>query len=266
MARLITLLTDFGTADTYVAQMKGVIYSLAPSVTVVDITHDIAPQDILGGARALLETAPLFPPGTIHVAVVDPGVGTKRTILCVEACEQTFILPDNGLISLLLQRYPATAIYAVENEQWFRNSVSSTFHGRDVMAPVAARIAIGLNVAQVGGPMRHICELEVPQATWEETCCTGQILSIDRFGNLITNIPAAMFTSHLATDTLELRCGDSLYLVRRVQTYGDTDHGHLVALVGSQGWLEISVANGSAAERTKLTRGAVVSLQSTTHH
>ena len=251
----ITLLTDFGLNDTYVAQMKGVIYSIAPDVRIVDITHGIEPQNIFSGARALLETAPYFPAGTIHIAVVDPGVGTGRKIVCVQALEQVFILPNNGLIGLLVDRYGATAAYDIENSRLFRSQPSPTFHGRDIMAPVAAHIANGTPISEVGPQANQLLKIELPLAINIGGGCSGVILSVDRFGNLITNISLSMAADLLKGQCVRVESRKTTALATTVQTYGEAPPGTLVALIGSEGWLEISIVNGSAAEVTGMHSG-----------
>src|SRR5687767_8873684 len=184
---IITLLTDFGARDYFVGAMKGVILSLNPEATIVDITHEIPPQDIQAAAFNLLACYRDFPAGTIHVAVVDPGVGSDRRAILVKCANQFFIGPDNGLFSWIREREGKFSAWQITNEQFFRNPVSSTFHGRDVFAPVAAALSKGVAPAEVGPPLERIVMLAplLPRATAD--AIEGFLIHIDRFGNCITN-------------------------------------------------------------------------------
>jgi S-adenosyl-L-methionine hydrolase (adenosine-forming) len=251
--RLIALLTDFGTADGYAAAMKGVILSRAPRAPLVDLTHDVPPHDVRAGAWALGQAWPWFPRGTLHVAVVDPGVGTSRRALLVEADGQFFLAPDNGLLGWVL----AGARRALARElraDWPGARVpSATFHGRDVFAEAAGRLAAGsLTPAQAGpivrDPMRPAWASPAPSGGRR-----GEIVHVDRFGNLITNIPSAALAA--------LR-GPAVRVGRRVldvaRTYGDAEPGAAVALAGSAGMVEIAVREGRADRRLNRRRGDAV--------
>ncbi|MGE3410403.1 MAG: S-adenosyl-l-methionine hydroxide adenosyltransferase family protein, partial [Pirellulales bacterium] len=189
-APIVTLTTDFGVSSPYIAAMKGVMLSINRDLTIVDITHAIKAQDVRQGALILAETAHLFPPGTIHVAVVDPGVGTNRQILWAEINGRQFVLPDNGLLGLLADRSPPTRMRAVTEPAYWLHPVSATFHGRDILAPVAARLAAGLSPDLLGPPRDCWVELTWPEIQIVPGKIQGSVTRIDSFGNLITDITA----------------------------------------------------------------------------
>ncbi len=186
---LITLLTDFGTSDYYVAAIKGVLLQVAPTVAVVDVTHDIGPQDVVGAAMVLRQVWPWFPPGTVHLAVVDPGVGSKRRIIAGRYNGQYVVAPDNGLVSMVHRELRVEAMHLVENRRYMLPRISATFQGRDIMAPVASHLAAGLPIGRLG-PATDRLEI-IPIATptkLEDHTLVGEVLCVDRFGNLVTNI------------------------------------------------------------------------------
>lgn len=251
-SKIVTLLTDFGLSDTYVAQMKGVIYELAPNCTVVDITHQIPAQNIYAGARALDEAALLFPKGTVHVAVVDPGVGTGRRIIAAQIQGHYFVLPDNGLLSFLTIRFPLDVVVEVTEKAFWRNPVSNTFHGRDIMAPVAAQIANGINILELG---RAIPELQkVQEPTWGSVDggYSGFVTGIDHFGNAITNLPGHLFQKFAPGQFVRTQIGTKELRWRWCATYGESTPDTAIALVGSQRYLEFAVNCGSAAKEFQL--------------
>ena len=255
-ARIVTLSSDFGTADGYVGAMKGVIMSGAAGARVVDITHEIQAGDVRGGALALEAAAPFFPSGTIHVVVVDPGVGTRRRALAVEAADAVFIGPDNGVLSLAAKG--PRRVYVLDRSERHRATVSATFHGRDVFAPIAALLADGARLRDLGTPAASMMDLELPLPSVSKQEVTGRIIHCDRFGNLVTNITTAELralsatagAAHLAVTVGRRSAG------RVVRTYGDAAAGALLALVGSAGRLEIAVREGSAAQRLRHRPGA----------
>jgi S-adenosylmethionine hydrolase len=188
---IITLTTDFGTRDGYVGAMKGVILGVAPTASVVDISHEISPQDVAEGAFVLASACPCFPPATIHVAVVDPGVGTERRGVLIETERYVLIGPDNGLFSGVLAVDPLVRAVSLENPSLMRPDVSATFHGRDVFAPAAAHIARGVPVAEFGPEVASPVELNLWRAESTSGCVTGRVVHIDGFGNCVTNIGRA---------------------------------------------------------------------------
>lgn len=247
---MITLTTDFGTTDTYVAQMKGVIAGIAPDVRVIDGTHDIPAQDILAGAVALDSLVDAFPDGTIHVAVVDPGVGSQRAAVAVKTERFTLVGPDNGLFTLVLDRYPPTAIVSLTNPNHHRDLVSATFHGRDIFAPVAARLAAGVTISRLGEPVNTLVNLNIPQPEVTTNGLSVLTLTADSFGNLITNLTQTFFNDWLTRAntkgaTVSVK-GHALGPVRR--TFADVQPGEPVAYFGSSGRLELAIRNGSAKD------------------
>jgi S-adenosylmethionine hydrolase len=250
----ITLTTDFGAASSYVAQMKGVILSRNPEARVVDLTHSIASQDIRGAAIVLADACPRFPPGTIHLAVVDPGVGTDRRIVFAQIGEQQFIAPDNGLLTLLVEGSPPTLLINVTNTLYFLPTVSRTFHGRDILAPVAAHLSLGLSPKKLGEPLASLVALPFPRPVVRHNEIAGQVIHIDSFGNLITNITTTELTgcsttgnANLAdpsTPTVECKSATTTGVV---DTYGCRPTGSLIAVMGSSGRLELAIVNGNAA-------------------
>jgi S-adenosylmethionine hydrolase len=256
---ILTLLTDFGLYDHYVASVKGVILQIAPKVTIVDITHQVSPQNVLQAAFVLRQAFECFESGTVHMAVVDPGVGTARAIVAAKYSGQFVLAPDNGLLSLVHRDFVLEELRVVQNVTLFRKTVSATFHGRDIFAPVAGHIAKTGRLADVGPVTDRLSLLDLPEpAVASDGRVRGQILYIDHFGNALTNIRladlerAARRRSHLA-----IRVGD--YDVGSLrQAYGEVPAGTPVALVGSAGTLEIAVNLGSAAKQLGLVAGQEV--------
>lgn len=251
MVAIVTLTTDFGLRDPYVAEMKAVILGIARAARIVDITHDVAPHDIAEGALALEAAAPHFPRGTVHVAVVDPGVGTARRGLALEWQGSVFIGPDNGLFTPFVGEGRAFELAAPE---FRRAAVSRTFHGRDIFAPAAAHIARGTGVERLGPALGDPVRLPWPEA---EECggrATGAVVHIDRFGNLITSIRAKTLEA-LAPDVV-IEVGGRT--ARVVETYGDLGRGEAGGLIGSGGRLEIAVREGRADALLGATRGTPV--------
>jgi S-adenosylmethionine hydrolase len=257
MRPLITLTTDFGTSSPYVAQMKGVILSLCREVDLVDLTHSIAPQNIQEGAVVLADTSPRFPPGTIHVAVVDPGVGSSRRLVYAEIGEQRYFAPDNGLLSLLVARTWPTRMIALENRDYWLTDVSHTFHGRDILAPVAAHVARGLDPALLGPPLAALESLAFLKPRKTGNGLAGEVLYVDSFGNLATNIRHADLTilGDLARVSVEI-AGRTISELS--PTYAAAMSGETIALLDSQGRLEIAVVGGSAARKLGVAAGAAV--------
>jgi len=248
---LITLLTDFGLDDEYVGVIKGVIAGIHTDVRTVDVTHQIDPQDVVHGAFMLAAAYSFFPSGTIHVAVVDPGVGSGRRILAVESAGHRFLAPDNGLLERVLDDRTDATVVSVENKRYFLSPVSQTFHGRDIFAPVAAHLACGLDLHQLGPIVdRHTMVTGVvPRCRFPSRhVIEGQVVAIDRFGNLLTNI------DQIALEQLQHRfpgSAISVQLAKRCIHGIATDYQqgaqHMpLAIVGSRGLLEISVNCGSA--------------------
>jgi S-adenosylmethionine hydrolase len=244
---IITLLTDFGTGSPYVAAMKGVVLSINPAATIVDLTHAIPPQDVREAALVLEEVAERFPPGTIHVVVVDPGVGSARAIVCARLAHQWFVCPDNGVLSRLTRSVRPTSVFRLEESEYWLHPVSATFHGRDIMAPVAARLTLGLEPARLGPPQANLVRLDWPTPSVLPDRIEGHVLRIDSFGSLSTDIPAAMLAD-VATERIRVTCNGH-QTEAHVRCYAEGRPGTLVSLVGSSDRLELAVINGHAAAR-----------------
>ena len=259
---IITLLTDFGLKDSYVAEMKGVILSLAPGMTLIDVTHLVPPQDITRAAFVLASTFQRFPEGTVHLAVVDPDVGTERRPIAVEATGHLFVAPDNGLLSLALGKAgDAKAVHLTEPRFWLPD-VSPTFHGRDIFAPVAADLARGELLETLGTSISSWATLPIePPSPLGGDGVRGKVMAIDHFGNIVTNIREFDLPKDAQYGHVEIRLsGRKIEGISR--TYGDSPEGDLVALVGSSGYLEIAMVNGNAAtELSGIRSGAEVTVR-----
>lgn len=256
MPAIITLITDFGTRDPYVAAVKGVLLSRCPEACVVDLSHEIAPHDVFEGALFLAQAAPWFPAGTVHLAVVDPGVGTGRRPLAARAGGRLFVLPDNGLLAFALRGLPLEEARVIDPERLpLDRPVSATFHGRDLFAPAAAALACGLPLAGIGAAAGALAPLQFPHPLPRGGEVLGEIVHVDRFGNLVSNIDAASFSGGECT---AVRIGGRS-IGRPIPAYGAAEPGELLALWNSAGLLEIAVREGSAAALLGVGRGAPVS-------
>ncbi len=259
---IITLTTDFGTVDHYVASMKGVIWTIAPEVKIADVTHDVPPQDIAHAAFVLWQVWSSFPAGTVHVAVVDPGVGSSRAILVGQYADRFVIAPDNGLITWIHRDFGGQALHAVEDSQYFLPDPSNTFHGRDIIAPVAAHLANGVSLERFGPPLKTPCLLDsLRRASCEGDALGGRVIHIDRFGNLVTNIHADQLSREEdgSQGWEVLVNGKSIGLLRK--TFSDVADGESVAMIGSAGFVEVSVRNDSAAKRFAPTADTVIAIR-----
>ena len=255
-AGIVTLTTDFGTADGYAASLKGVILAALPRANVVDLAHDLAHGDVAAASALLARAAPLFPSGTVHVAVVDPGVGTERRGLALAVGGQRYVGPDNGIFTGVLSQSDAAEARALENQGLWRPEVSPVFHGRDIFAPVAAYLAAGGELGSVGSAVasESLVRLASPVPTGGAAALRGEVVHVDRFGNLVTNLPAPAGARGAAVEV----AGRALPLSR---TYGDVAPGALVAVVGSSGMVEIAVRDGSAAAHLGAGAGLVIILR-----
>jgi hypothetical protein len=256
---IITLTTDFGPSSRYVAAMKGVILSINPLARLVDLTHSVPPQDIRAGAIALAETAPYFPPDSIHVAVVDPGVGSGRRIVYARIGWQQYVAPDNGLLSRLALRERPSKIVGVDDQRFWRSTVSTTFHGRDVMAPVAARLSLGLDPDDLGPPLERLTDFAWPEVQRVANHIDGEVIEVDSFGNLITNITREMLhgvpTSELVTITCDEHETHGIF-----STYSDQPSMTFMAHVGSSGRLELAIVDENASAMLGVSVGAPVQI------
>jgi S-adenosylmethionine hydrolase len=258
--RVITLATDFGTDSPYAAAMKGVILAINPQATLVDITHSIPPQDVRQGAIVLANVCPRFPADAIHIAVVDPGVGTDRRLVFARIGNQQYLAPDNGLLSRLAKRDPPRQIVTLSEPAFWLKDLSDTFHGRDILAPVAARISLGVDPDLLGPKLSRLVELDWPEPRLESQRLVGEVETVDRFGNLITNITRQDLAGIARHQPLRVKCGarDGIPIVR---TYGAQPKGTIVALVGSGGCLEVAVVEGSAARELSAVVGVAVAIE-----
>jgi S-adenosyl-L-methionine hydrolase (adenosine-forming) len=257
---LITLTTDFGNGSPYVAAMKGVILAINPSTQIIDVSHAVPAHDIRSGALVLAEVTPLFPPGTIHIAVVDPGVGTSRPIVYVEIGGQRYICPDNGLLSRLAARQSPFKMRTVTAEQWFRHPVAPTFHGRDVMGPVAAQLSLGIDPDELGPPHPGLVTLDWPGAEKVANRIDGVVTAIDSFGNLVTNITREMLAGVPTDESVAVVCDE--HETRGIfTTYGDQPAMTLIALVGSGDTLELAIVEDNAAAMLGVRVGAPVQVK-----
>ena len=252
---VIALLTDFGLRDHYAGTMKGVMLGICPDATLVDISHEVPPQDVLGGALDLAASYRYFPAGTIFLAVVDPGVGSARRGIAAEAGGYRFVAPDNGLLSLVLDSLPVRAV-ELTDRRYTLPAISRTFEGRDRFAPAAAWLATGVELSALGRSAGEVHRLQVPAPSTDGVTIVGQVLRADRFGNLETNIDRTVYDA-LSARTVEVRAGGTS-ISQVVGTYGDVAAGEVCALFGSSDRLEIAVHGSSAAARLDLGRGAPV--------
>jgi S-adenosylmethionine hydrolase len=257
MHAIITLTTDFGHGSRYVAAMKGVILSINPAANLVDITHGIPPQDIRTGAIALAETAPFFPSGTIHVAVVDPGVGTDRPIVYAEFGNGRYIAPDNGLLTQLAARQQPRNIREVTNPRFWRPAVSATFHGRDIMAPVAAHLSLGTPPEELGPGLPQLTLLPLDEVTVVGKRISGKVVEIDSFGNLITDISREALAAAPTNESVRITC-DEHQTLGIFRTYADQPDMTLIALIGSTDRLELAIVGDSAAAMLGVRAGTPV--------
>jgi len=252
---IITLTTDFGAADWFVGAMKGVILGIAPTAAIVDITHGIAGGDVRAGAFALAASCRFFPRRAIHVAIVDPGVGSRRGAIAVQTADYVFVGPDNGVLSLALRGEAIKSIHRLENQRLFLKPVSHTFHGRDIFAPVAAHLSQGTPCEELGPARRDFQKIAWPRPSKHPRGWRGEVVYIDHFGNAITNIRNEWLDRPEASISFR---GKALCPLGTF--YQSVAAGRPVAVPGSSGFLEIAMHGGSAAQRLGLQVGSVITL------
>ena len=254
MSRPIALLTDFGTADAYVGSMKGVLLSRCPDARLIDLTHEIPPQDVLGGALQLAAAAPYCPADTVFLAVVDPGVGSDRRPLCIRSGTRLFVGPDNGLLCLGALAVGAPEAFHLDRREYWLPSPSATFHGRDLFAPIAAALAKGTAPEQVGSPINDPRPLALPQVRVEGESVAGEVIYVDHFGNSITNLRFGDLPS-APPESLRFRLGQQV--ITGLSThYAARPRGVPVVLLSSAGYVEVAVNGDSAAARLSLRPGS----------
>jgi hypothetical protein len=249
---IIALLTDFGLEDVYVGVIKAVIARINPDLQAIDLTHNIPPQNIAAARFCLMDAYPYLPSGTVCLAVVDPGVGSRRRAIAIKIEEGYLVGPDNGLFSGVLSlSLPLVAVELTNPDYWLTDRPSNTFHGRDIFAPVAAHLASGVAIENLGKAIApdSLVRFNIPAYQVQKNIITGSIQYIDRFGNLVTNIPVAA----VANRSWLLMIGDRQ--IANSNTYSDVDRGEITSLVGSHGWVEIAVNGASAKERLQLNWG-----------
>jgi S-adenosylmethionine hydrolase len=269
---LITLLTDFGLQDEYVGVLKGVILSNNPRAAIVDISHGIDAHDIAAATYALKSSYGFFPEGSVHVAIVDPGVGTERAIIAAQCNRHLFLAPDNGLLVSILRDGSSTTIYRVENEELFRHPVSRTFHGRDIFAPVAAHLSMGLDLKVLGPSvgMDQVQSLTINGPRFLRAKAfegrvvglEGRVVAIDRFGNLITNIHCDDMAK-LDSRVVTIDIGNHS-IAGMVENYAQSRSKSPVAIIGSRGCLEIAINSGNAARTLNMAKGEIVRVKAAT--
>jgi S-adenosylmethionine hydrolase len=256
--RVLTLLTDFGTSDVYVGVMKGAIARINPALTAIDLTHDIPPQNLMAARFNLMNAYRYFPPETVHVAVVDPGVGSQRRGIAIQIDAGFLVGPDNGLFSGVLSQTEAIAAVELDNPDYWRTpNPSTTFHGRDIFSPVGAHLASGVPLENLGRAIApdSLIRFDLPDPHRTETGIAGCIQYIDRFGNLISNIPGSEVEGKPWSVKVSQRA------IPTGRTYSDTDLGKAIALIGSHGWVEIAVNGGSAQDKFGLDWGNAIELE-----
>ena len=258
---IITLTTDYGTSDHLVGVLKGVVLRIVPNATIIDINHHVVPFDVLDGALTIASAYRYFPPRTVHVVVVDPSVGTERRPILVSADQQYFVAPDNGVLSLIYEREETVLARHITAEHYFPNPVSSTFHGRDVFAPVAAWLAKSFQTEAFGEEITDYVRFTLPRAKASGAALKGVVLRVDAFGNLVTNFTAEDLPQAMSTDgKIRLHVGGK-QIEKLAQTFAEGAAGEPLAVVGSSGLLEIAVNKGHAARALGVNRGAEVLLE-----
>lgn len=254
-AKIVTLTTDFGLKDPYAAEIKAAILYICPTATIIDVTHEIDKFNIRMGAYVLASAAPYFPKGAIHVAVVDPGVGTRRRPILIKTRQGFFVGPDNGLLILAAEKQGLAGVYELTNPRFMLPRVSSTFHGRDVFAPAAAYLANGAKPEEFGPEIRDVEKPSFAKFAEEAGVLVGEVLHVDGFGNVITNITEEALTRLGVRDWLSVMLSGCKLRLRFCKAYGETSPQEPLALIGSHSYLEISVNQGSAAERFRSKPG-----------
>lgn len=258
MTPLITLTTDYGDGSPYAAVLKGVILSVNPAARILDLTHRIGPQDLRHASYFLGTAVPYFPAGTIHVCVIDPGVGSERAAIYAEAGGQRLVGPDNGIFTGVFRNCGRGAVRKLSDRRFWRPHVSDTFHGRDIFAPVAAHLSLGIDPDELGPDLAAPVELPSHSAVTFGNRWQGEVQFIDHFGNMITNIPADKLKSLPLRVSLH---GEPRHPLRWVRTYADAAPGELVCLFSSNGFFEVAEVNGNAARRLGVGVGSTIELE-----
>ncbi len=260
MTKIITFLSDFGLKGGYVAQMKGIVSDIS-NAKLVDITHEISSHNVSEGAFVLRIVVPYFPLGSVHVAVVDPGVGTERKGIVVATKKHVLIGPDNGLLMPAAHFFGDFVVYEITNKKYMSSSLSNTFHGRDVFAPVAAHITNGVSFEEIGGKINDFVDLNFGCGERKDNIVVGKIIYIDEFGNVITNISADMVMGEICYDEkIRVQVGKNNVEMPFVRSYGFVKKGDILATIGSSNFFEISINQGSIAKKLSVEEGDIVEL------
>jgi S-adenosylmethionine hydrolase len=259
-AKIVTLTTDFGLKDPYVAEMKAAILGICPKAVIVDVTHDITKFNVRMGAYVLASAAPHFPHGTVHVAVVDPGVGTRRRPIAIQTKQSYFVGPDNGILVLAASKQGIESIHKLVNPQFMLPKVSSTFHGRDIFAPAAAHLLNGVKPADFGPEIREAMKADFEKVTRKNGVLVGEVLHIDGFGNIITNISEKEVAQNRVKSEVNVELAGNKLKLKFCRAYGETKLQEPLTLIGSHGFLEISVNQGNAAEKFETKAGDKIKL------
>lgn len=258
MSQIITLTTDFGLQDHYVGVLKAILLRISPDSRLVDISHEIPPQDVMAGAWVVRNAATSFPEGTVHLVVVDPGVGTERRSVVVEMGDQLFVGPDNGIFSLLAEEAPYRA-FEIGRKDLYEPKLSNTFHGRDLFAPVAAHLANGLPIDEVGTEVSELITYRWARPIADGAGIQGWVVHIDRFGNLVTNIPDDLIQSAIGSQNMKIYVGNTI-LKEFSRSFGSVEEGDPVAYIGSSDMLEVAINKGDASQMLGVQKGAQVSI------
>jgi S-adenosylmethionine hydrolase len=261
--KIITLATDFGLKDPYAAEMKGVILGICPNAAIVDITHEIEKFSIRMGAYVLASAVPYFPKGTIHVAVVDPGVGTRRRSILIQAQQGFFIGPDNGLLILAAEHQGISRIHEITNSRFMLPQVSSTFHGRDVFASAAAHLANGVQPTEFGSEICDVAKSEFTKVTLGKDVLVGEVLHVDNFGNIITNIGEKEIVRIRMKDVVHVELPNQKLKLKLCKAYGEVKPQEPLTLIGSHNYLEIAINQGNAAAKFETRPGDKIKLSLT---
>lgn len=258
--RIITLTTDFGDKSGYAGIMKGVILSISPACRIVDISHHVAPQDREEAAFVLKNAYPFFPPESIHLVVVDPGVGSERKPILVEAGSHRFVGPDNGVLSFALTAEGPAKVWEITNAHYFLPRVSATFHGRDIFAPVAAHLSLGVPAHDLGVELKDCVRLEAAEPVVDQGVITGRAVCTDHFGNVISNIPDTLFREVVADKPFRITIGETA-IEAISPAYAAAREGEVIALFGSSRQLEIAVRNGNCEKTLRIGKGAEITVR-----
>lgn len=259
---IITLTTDFGFRDPYVAEIKAVILSISPNARIVDVTHEVDKFSIRMGAYVLACAAPYFPDGTVHLAVVDPGVGTRRRAILIQTPNSFFIGPDNGVLALAAKRQGVRHVFEITNQKLMFSRISNTFHGRDILAPVAAHLTNGTKPEEIGPEIQKISTAKFARIIRRKDSLIGEVLHIDGFGNIITNIEEKELSSMNIKETVVVKFRNAKVRLKFCRTYAEVEKQEALGIVGSHSFLEISVNQGDAADKFKVKSGDRIVLTS----